>query len=321
MSKKPNIKNTPKWKTFEESTAHTSAKIFNKETVLANQKVKGILSEVLRQIDVKVGENEFIDIECKDHGAKVDVPKVEQFAGKLKDENAKGGIMVSNSGFTKGALKVAEHYRIRPVVLIDKGHGDASNFIISSPVVAKGLYLDLMAFGISHQTIGESPVFSPLIWDMLAAEGRDEPRNLYEVFRDHWNDGLLELVQEGSYEYKFPNVQIYDLDGNPATVTVTFSYVVESESRLGEAGAESASGFYDVSTGIFTPANNIEFEPIIIEKVSDWPRIKAGDNVPKQPFQLIGVFPMPDEPPMSCYVNGFTGKQLDPEQVKKGIYN
>lgn len=120
----------PRWKSFEESAMQTSSKIFGSQIVKPNQKVMGTISQALRQIDIKVGEEEFIDVECKDHSKPVDLPIVEQFANKLKDENAKSGIIISNSGFTQSALRTAKHYNIRPVSLIDKGHMGASNFVI-----------------------------------------------------------------------------------------------------------------------------------------------------------------------------------------------
>lgn len=70
----------PKWKSFEESAKQASSKIFSTQSVKPDQKVMGTISQVLRQIDIKVGGEEFIDIECKDHSKPVDLPIVEQFA-------------------------------------------------------------------------------------------------------------------------------------------------------------------------------------------------------------------------------------------------
>lgn len=308
----------PKWKSFEESAQHASLKIFNAQTVKPNQKVMGVISETLRQIDIKVGDNDFIDIECKDHSKPIDLPKVEQFANKLKDENAKSGIMISNAGFTKAALKTAEHYNIKPVVLVDKGHDNASNFIIKAPVLAEGLYLDAISYGIS--TIGQDFRFSPLVWDMKAAEGLDQPRSIYEVFRDHWNDGTIEVNKVGTYEYKFDQVPIIDLQGNVIVVDLTYNYVVKADIRKGYVGTESARGFYDVNKKTFTSSESITFEPIEIGKISEWPRISNKVTSLDQPFRLIGQFPLPDDPPLSSYKNPFTGQMLDPKSVQKGIY-
>jgi hypothetical protein len=306
----------PKWKSFEESANQASSKIFNNQTVKPNQKVMGTISQVLRQIDIKVGEAEFIDIECKDHSKPVDLPIVEQFANKLKDENAKGGIIISNSGFTQAALNTAKRYGIKPVALIDRGHTNASNFILRAPVLAVGYYLDSISYGVS--TIGQDFRFSPLVWDMKISDGSG--RNIYELFRDHWNDGVIEITKEGHYEYKFEKAPIIDLRGDPIIVDLAYRYFVKTETRKGYAGAESARGFFDLNAGVFTSSEDIVFEPIEVEKVSDWPKISSDEAPSSQPFRLGGIFPLPDEPPLSSYKNPFTGEMLDPQQVQKGIY-
>lgn len=310
--------NLPKWKNFEESALQTSTSIFSNQIVNPNQKVIGTISQELRQIDVKVGDEDFIDIECKDHAKPVDLPKVEQFANKLKDENATSGIMISNSGFTKSALRTAKHYNIRPVVLVDKGYANTSNFAIQSPVLAEGYYLDGISYGV--ETVGQDFRFSPLVWDMKASEGSESHRNIYEVFRDHWNEGAIEVAKEGSYKYKFEKVPIVDVRGDVVTVDLTYSYIVKSDKRKGTAKAQIARGFYDLNNKSFTSSEDIVFEPIEIDKISDWPELTANEKIPTQPFRLVGLFPLPDEPPLSSYKNPFTGEMLDPEKVRNGVY-
>ncbi len=295
-----------------------SSKIFSTEVVKPNQKVMGSISQVLRQIDIKVGEDEFIDVECKDHAKPVDLPIVEQFANKLKDENAKGGIIVSNSGFTESALKTAEHYNIRPVALIDKGHSDTSNFLIKAPVLATGYYMEAISYGVSTHRAGVDFRFSPLVWDMKISDGSG--RTIYELFRDHWNDGTIDITQEGSFQYEFKDAPIIDLRGDVIVVDLAYRYVVKADVRKGSAGTESARGFFDLSKGTFTSSEDIVFEPIEIDKISDWQTLAPDETPPNQPFHLVGMVPLPDEPPLSSYQNPFTGEMLDPEQVKNGRY-
>lgn len=308
----------PRWKSFEESTEQASSRIFHKQTVKPNQKVMGTISQVLRQIDIKVGDEEFIDIECKDHSAPVDLPIVEQFANKLRDENAKSGIIVSNSGFTESALKTARHYNIKPVALIDKGHANTSNFILKAPVLATGYYLDSISYGVSTNGIGQDFRFSPLVWDMKIHDGSG--RNIYELFRDHWNEGTIEITQEGHYEYKFPKAPIRDLRDDIITVDLAYRYFVKANNRKGYAGAESARGFFDLNASTFISSEDIVFEPIEAESIDNWPELSDDETPPNQPFRLIGMFPLPEEPPLSSYKNPFTGETLDPAKVQRGVY-
>lgn len=310
------LKAAPRWKTFEESATQASSKIFSNQTVKSNEKVMGTISQVLRQIDVKVGDDVFIDIECKDHTHPVDLPIVEQFAHKLKDENAKSGIIISNSGFTASALRTAEYYKIKPVALIDKGFGNTSKYFIKAPVLASAFYIDAISYGI--ETTGQDFNFSPLVWDMKI--GDDSGRNIYELFRDHWNEGVIDITQEGSYQYSFQQVSIVDLKGNEITVDLSFRYVIRSDRRKGFAGAESARGFYDLNSGEFTTSESVVFEAIETGAISDWEEVKQDEAITGQPFQLAGIVPLPEEPPLSSYKSPFTGEMLDPEKVQNGIY-
>lgn len=52
-------------------------------------------------------------IECRDHGRKVDVRMVEEFATKANDLLASLKVLVSRMGFTRGAAKTAEKHGIR----------------------------------------------------------------------------------------------------------------------------------------------------------------------------------------------------------------
>jgi hypothetical protein len=313
----PDNPKKPKWKSFEESAMQTSSKVFSNQIVKPNQKVTGVISLAPRQIDIKVGDKDFIDIECKDHSKPVDLPKVEQFANKLKDENAKSGIMISNAGFTKSALRTAKHYNIKTVVLIDKGHANTSNFMIKAPVIAEGFYLDSISYGL-EQT-GQDFRFSPLVWDMKVSDGSEPPRNIYELFRDHWNDDTIDIIKEGSYQYRFEQVPIIDLRGDTIIVDLTYRYVVKANKRKGSAVGQMARGFYDLSDKSFTSSEDIVFEPIEINKISEWEEL--GDETPPvQPFRLVGKFPLPDEPPLTSYTNPFTNEPLDPIKVRQGIY-
>lgn len=309
MTKKKHNSTTPKWKTFEESAKNASTKIFKNEIVLANQKVKGSISEVLRQIDIKVGEDDFIDIECKNHHKPVDLPIVEQFVTKLEDENAKQGMLISNSGFTEAALKMAKKKGIKAAVLIDNGFDGVSNFAISAPVKAVAYYVDGISYEVS-QSSGQYFEFSPLIWDMKAVEGLGAPRNLYEVFRDNWNDGKLNPAEIGGHEYAFKGVQIYDLRGEAITVDLTYKYVIAEDLRQGRSKAKTAQGFYDVNKGEFTTVEKVEFEPINLDKISEWPNANEKSLQRQNLLSIEGIVPLPDNPPLESYRNGFTGKML-----------
>jgi hypothetical protein len=288
------------WKNFEESTYQTSTRIFPNAKVRANQEVKGSISGAMRQIDVKVGDVDFLDIECKDHGRPVDTPKVEQFANKLRDEGAGKGAIVSNSGFTKSALRTAAFYKIEPAILVDKGHSGASKAIIQAPVVARALYIDGVRYGLSNSSVNGYFEATQTVWDMKLDDGSG--RNIYELLRDVWNSGEYDIRKPGAYKLAFNGVPLHSLHG--ATVEfdeVAYEYVVKEDTRLGKVGVEKARGIYNVRTQVFTTAEDIVFEPIITEHITDWAKLTEENRkaAGAANLSLTGIVPLPEVAPNS----------------------
>lgn len=83
-------------------------------SVTRNAKIKGLLSCSTRQIDVMIEDMRYapkasrIIIDAKRHKRKIDVKKVEEFEGMMRDCEARQGIIVCASGATKGAIRRAQ---------------------------------------------------------------------------------------------------------------------------------------------------------------------------------------------------------------------
>ncbi|WP_176985572.1 MULTISPECIES: restriction endonuclease [unclassified Streptomyces] len=85
-------------------------------SVTHNAKIKGLLSEVGRQIDVLVegtfaGSPTRLVVEAKRRGRRVTIETVDGFVGKLLDLGVERGIIYSSRGFTEGALRRASKQR------------------------------------------------------------------------------------------------------------------------------------------------------------------------------------------------------------------
>lgn len=82
-----------------------------------------------RQFDVVVrgsfaGQRILGVIECKDLNKKVGTPEVDAFVTKSQDVNANFKIIVSRRGFSKPAIKKAEHYGIQTLSLLSEDGTD-----------------------------------------------------------------------------------------------------------------------------------------------------------------------------------------------------
>ncbi|KKM70819.1 hypothetical protein LCGC14_1436930 [marine sediment metagenome] len=118
-------------------------------TVTANAKIRGILSERLRQIDVLL-ENRLdrnpearVIVDAKLHGRPVDIEVIEAAEAKLRDVNAAFAVVVSSGGFTKSAIRRSEDFvRLRLLEydwLIDEYEGSYSNCLTDADCGSQSL--------------------------------------------------------------------------------------------------------------------------------------------------------------------------------------
>lgn len=110
----------PRWKSrrFEKLTAAVQAAERQGAVVKWNEFIDG------RQFDVTIrasdpGENYLTVIECKDSDYHIPVKEVEAFITQSKDAGASRAVMVSASGFQKGARRVAEKHGIELLELTE----------------------------------------------------------------------------------------------------------------------------------------------------------------------------------------------------------
>jgi hypothetical protein len=101
----------PNWKKFEKLVAALHIAEQKGAVIKWNDEIDG------RQFDVTIRfKNGFYDyltvIECKDYKKPVAVEKVDALATKSRDAKADKAVMVSASGFQKGAIKVAQKHNI-----------------------------------------------------------------------------------------------------------------------------------------------------------------------------------------------------------------
>lgn len=103
------------WREYEEAVFEECERVFHyKEAeILKNAHIVGHISGSKRQIDVlvrllKEGKTYCtIVVECKHYTQKIDIKTVDSFVGFLKDVGAQRGILVSDKGFTRGAINRA----------------------------------------------------------------------------------------------------------------------------------------------------------------------------------------------------------------------
>lgn len=212
--------------------------------------VQGKLSEVGREIDVQLvdpNQYDFVAFECKDHARPIDVPLIEAFSTKLIDVGAQRGAMVSNSGYTEGALTMASKLGIDTLALVDTG-----DVAVKTRVAATTLVRDLYVQGIWVGLTAD--VARPTHADeliLINRRGRERPAS--HVVQDAWSkrqvphsrgDHPLPLVKWGFREWR-------TLESHGAIPGLDLWVRIAERCHVGGLGVRNSQGLYNVHTGTY----------------------------------------------------------------------
>ena len=100
------------WKEYESIVHDECERVYGRSHVKRNVFLKGVFSGARRQIDILVedvegGNGEQIVYEVKHYSRKIDIKIVESFISMLKDVGIDKGVIVSEKGFSKAAIRRA----------------------------------------------------------------------------------------------------------------------------------------------------------------------------------------------------------------------
>lgn len=131
------------WKDYEESIFEKFESEFGtNHELIKNTRIEGKFSKIKRQVDILIkskiiGYGILGVIECKYFSIKINVKIVDSFIGFLEDVGANFGVIITNKGFTPGAINRAEVKGIRLDIIdfneLDDYHYDISFCQICEP--------------------------------------------------------------------------------------------------------------------------------------------------------------------------------------------
>ncbi|MES2464990.1 MAG: restriction endonuclease [Armatimonadota bacterium] len=269
-----------------------------------------------RQIDVTIrssfaGIPILMIVECKDHGRRADVGKVDSVIGQMADVGAVKGIVVSDSGFTTGAIdRAKQHGAVELCSVFDVENHDLKTKL-ALPIVVKTVECRMKPdFDLKFQV-------KPLvILDALTKEQQDaywerfaEPfmklfraelpdfhkKNLNPRFIKRWDDGELDYsFGEHQYsetiEWKPPNLP-KGLDSLPVDAKYIYTcfpgfYFNESVPLLKARGLS-----YFVNPDVNAGSGTVT---ISVEDINNWPQV-FSPNLPTEAIYISAKW-SPDLP-------------------------
>lgn len=254
-----------------EKLAHEVVESLNGgKQVTHNVKLMGRLSEVKRQIDIKLDESDydFVIYECKDWGRTVGVAAVGKLLSDLEDVGAKKAAIVSNSPFTKGAINMASKKGVDLLHLVKTDDPDV-RIGIAATVLVIGNQIDAMAMGVRDMRMDRGPVMSmdPEVFTLLTEDG---PVTVKDYLIQKWNDGLALSSHVGQNTISLPRQKIIDVNGEEFVVTeLTIQFVVGKRYSKGTWTIQDANGLYNVIDGSFHTYGTVTSESLSVDEMNE----------------------------------------------------
>jgi len=286
-------KKEKKWKKFEKLVADVQQSLAPQAKVIHNDKVRGKSSNKLRQIDISIRQNVgqyslFIAIDCKDYKDPVDINTIEEFMGKLKDIGANKGAIVSASGFTDGAKKIAINAGIDLYRLVDTDKHDWRAYV-EMPVLCDFGNIKRYQFTYKSSVGGpcEISIIDPAAL-FLYRENGSEIDTALNLLIHKWNNNLLP-VEPGIYE----DIKLSDIptcvktEGKLYHLDVSVSIEVERNLYFGYLPIKEIKGFKDEQTGgvIFKA---LETDILDVREVAEnWQKIESEEDLAVRPVLTL----------------------------------
>ncbi len=300
-----NNKETPDWKIFEKIADQIHKSLLPKAEVVLDDSIPGHDSKQPRQIDISIRQHlgpypTLIIVQCRHYKNKIDLNDVEQFVSVIKDIRANAGVIISNAGFTEGAISLARDQGISLCSIFDAENKDWS-VLIQFPVIC-----DFRFPIIRERVKGRMPkaIAEQLQADINSVEfvkSNGETIGARGLFSQDWNAGRVKFeAGEHVHTPSESNLSVRSADGKLWPVEVTFYVEVQSRFFFGHVGIEKGDGVVNVLEHSFTTKDMILKAIHVADVEKSWKQISKIEEAPERPFiTLVALDTFPSEGTLS----------------------
>lgn len=257
------------------------------KTATHNVKILGKLTEVRRQIDVKLDENkyDFVMYECKDWGKSIGVAVVGQMLTDLEDVGAKRGAIISNSPFTKGAINLATKKGVDLLHLV-KTDNPKAKIGIAVKVLVRNKVIEAAGYALEDSSLNGGRIdFNPNT--LVVIEDRKQ-YGLEDLARKRWNEGVNATAKIGKNVIRLNNPTVLDINGQETTMTkIELILQVKESYSEGAWVVKEAQGFYNVLDGSFHAYGNMKSEILSVKEMQDTFKPLSSDRVNQSAYSII----------------------------------
>jgi Restriction endonuclease len=263
--------NDPRWKRYEKLVARMYATLSSHPVqVQYDVKLPGKLSRTPRQIDVCLrtsipGSDLVVIVQCRDHRSPLDANHVGEFCTVIEDVGAQKGVMVTQAGFTKAAVTLANSKGVDLLTLIDAENklwseyfpedGNRYKQVVSVPIMVRRSRLSMrlqIPVGPDFNIEGDA-------WklEMLDAETGESLGTLTDIVGQLWGEGtFIDETPDASYLLTLDRAVRFNEDRSQSKLRqFVFMSRIQVTYHLGRMPIEKLEGFYNpVQSSVTTKA-------------------------------------------------------------------
>lgn len=274
---------------YEQKTASIMGQL-HQGSVLNNVRIEGKLTKLKREIDVEVSLDSYdkLVLECKDQQAKVDIKEIEAWSAKLTDLESNKGAIVSNSGFTKGAIQAARAHNIDLLSIVDSKDPKIRTRIYTQFKMKTWYVESYYASGFKNKT-PPSSLFSFEDPDKMQIIRNRISTSWIDVFKKYWNSHSLDLknIKIGENEYILRNVTISDANNEQINIDqLIIRYVAKIKYFKQDIEILSTQGVFDIKHKLYTAIGSFKTDEISMNP-NDWQLIKEDETESTQQSFIV----------------------------------
>jgi hypothetical protein len=270
------------WHQFEELIADLHKGFHPGATITRHEKLLGQNSGTKREIDVcirqRVGiQDLLIIIDCKKRSRKVDVIGMDSFIGLKNDVAAHTGVIVSEKGFSKSAIRLAARSGVQALTFMDTKRQDWAKDLL----IPVGLDLRvMMPTRITFEANGKAEIdVAPNDLHLHDKQTRGDI-TLKQLLERNWFD--KSEPAPGSWTTVF---DAYENDGKPSG-TLRFSFSVENRKYISRVGLDFI-GLVDGQRNV-AHMKSVQFPEIPLSDIErNWKRLGADEPFPSAVLVMV----------------------------------
>lgn len=278
-------------KKFEEIATKLHQYLFPRSSIKPNQKLLG-RSGVKRQVDILIEDAVAaypikVIVDCKHYSSKVDINEVGKVWDLVDDIRANLGVIVSNAGFTKGAIKRADELgRLKLCSVLDLEHPKFS-IKLSLPVICefrKPRYqIKVSSSDPNFSVTSGHPAY------ILIEDQQGKVSSIYNEFIALWNEGKISH-ELGKHVTRFSpdEWKILGPNGRAKFTELKIHYEVVPRFYLGFTPLIEGKGIVDIQENTLKTTGFITGKIDAVDVEKNWEQFEERKDIKVKPvFHLV----------------------------------